>query len=512
MSAQIESLVDSYVNAANQNKKKIGTQSGGDAGSSFSNLLKERLTGTVAFSRIENQLALPEAASSPEDFAYRDKPAIEPRSQADEPQRADAAVAGHEYEDRGDHMPIRQDAPAARSEPVADRQNTPQQQQSADSNAPAAQTASAGPAENKTVAAGQPAKAQQILGAASGSPQQTAPVQKQVEIDMTNLNTDAKKTNSNIKASVTTQAAQVTSQPTNNLNAGSSVRAEIAQQAGASTGTAPQTAMTGENATDLAKGTPFEQTGNGALAGKSAKGKAEGTDGPAVKKQAAGNNQQPAQQAANLNFNNAVSAAQASLANPAGTANLPGNSGQVVTVDAATGGTSVLGQNGSVQRSTTAATARSHAPNVPAKVVADQVAVNIQRAAGAGQDQITLQLRPAELGRIEVKMDMGHDGKMTAVITADKPETLDLLRNDARTLVQSLNDAGLQTDANSLSFNLKGQDGNADQKSAGQSDGNDKGEGGFSLDGELPDAPEEAILALGEEAVADENGRMNIRV
>ena len=47
---------------------------------------------------------------------------------------------------------------------------------------------------------------------------------------------------------------------------------------------------------------------------------------------------------------------------------------------------------------------------------------------------------------------------MAAVITADRADTLDLLQRDARILQNALQDAGLQADGNSLSFELKGQD------------------------------------------------------
>ena len=213
-----------------------------------------------------------------------------------------------------------------------------------------------------------------------------------------------------------------------------------------------------------------------------------------------------------LNFNNAVAAAQTNTGAAQNTANMAGSSGQTVTVDAATGSTTVMGQNGSVQRNAAPAAARNAGPNVPPKVIADQVAVNIQRAAGLGQDQISIQLRPQELGRIEVKMEMGQDGRMTAVISAERPETLDMLRNDSRSLIQSLNDAGLQTDANSLSFNLKGQNGDGQQQTASNNGKSSGEESGFNLDGEGGVLEDEPMLAEGEDAVADENGRMNIRV
>ncbi len=98
---------------------------------------------------------------------------------------------------------------------------------------------------------------------------------------------------------------------------------------------------------------------------------------------------------------------------------------------------------------------RSAAQSAP---TAEQIAIQIQRAIGTGTDRITIQLRPQELGRVEVKMEVGHDGKLLAVISADKPETLDLLQRDQRSLQDALSNAGLDLDSNSLSFNLNGHD------------------------------------------------------
>lgn len=94
---------------------------------------------------------------------------------------------------------------------------------------------------------------------------------------------------------------------------------------------------------------------------------------------------------------------------------------------------------------------------VPTRVVTNQVAVQIQKAAGQGHDRISIQLKPADLGRVEVRLDVGADGRVAAVISADRADTLDMLQRDARILQNSLQNAGLQADSNSLSFELKGQ-------------------------------------------------------
>jgi len=51
---------------------------------------------------------------------------------------------------------------------------------------------------------------------------------------------------------------------------------------------------------------------------------------------------------------------------------------------------------------------------------------------------------------------MGMDGRVSAVVTADNKDTLDLLQRDQRALERALQDAGLKADSGSLSFNLRG--------------------------------------------------------
>ncbi|MFN8702758.1 MAG: flagellar hook-length control protein FliK, partial [Rhodospirillales bacterium] len=99
----------------------------------------------------------------------------------------------------------------------------------------------------------------------------------------------------------------------------------------------------------------------------------------------------------------------------------------------------------------TRAPARPSAP--PAH---EQVAVHVRKAVADGLDQITIRLNPAELGRIDVKIEVGNDGTLRAAFAADKQMTLDLLKGDSRQLEQALSEAGLSTDAGGLNFSLRG--------------------------------------------------------
>ena len=102
-------------------------------------------------------------------------------------------------------------------------------------------------------------------------------------------------------------------------------------------------------------------------------------------------------------------------------------------------------------------TASPERPAAPAAQVIEQIKVNITRAAKAGLDRVTIQLRPEELGRIEIKLEMTQDGNVRASITAENPATLELLQREARGLERALQDAGLHADASDLEFNLRNE-------------------------------------------------------
>lgn len=120
-------------------------------------------------------------------------------------------------------------------------------------------------------------------------------------------------------------------------------------------------------------------------------------------------------------------------------------------------GVGAVGETLQTQQPAASATANAQRAAGPRPGVADQVSVHITKALKAGMDRITIQLKPASLGRIDVQLEVGHDGRVIAVVTADNKDTLDLLQRDARELERALQDAGLQTDSGSLSFNLRGQ-------------------------------------------------------
>ena len=125
-------------------------------------------------------------------------------------------------------------------------------------------------------------------------------------------------------------------------------------------------------------------------------------------------------------------------------------------------------------------------PSGPA-VPVGEVAVHIQRAAAKGEERIRIQLHPAELGQIDVRLKLGADGVTRAMVQVERPETLDLLQRDARGLERALQDAGLKTDSNSLSFSLREHGQGGLHERYGQNGGFDGGAEGQ----DMPEASED---------------------
>jgi len=95
----------------------------------------------------------------------------------------------------------------------------------------------------------------------------------------------------------------------------------------------------------------------------------------------------------------------------------------------------------------------------------DALAVQIARKFDEGSSQFEISLHPAELGKVDVSLNVSQDGRVHAVLRAERAETLDLLRQDARSLEAQLRQAGLDVGSNSLSFQLS-QGGNQRQQAS----------------------------------------------
>jgi hypothetical protein len=116
------------------------------------------------------------------------------------------------------------------------------------------------------------------------------------------------------------------------------------------------------------------------------------------------------------------------------------------------------------QFTVTAATGAT-AVAVPLNGLALQIAVTAQ----SGNSRFEIRLDPAELGRIDVRIDVDRHGQLTSHLMVEKPETLAMLRQDAPQLQRALDNAGFKTGDGGLQFSLR------DQSSSGQNTGNETG-------------------------------------
>ena len=102
---------------------------------------------------------------------------------------------------------------------------------------------------------------------------------------------------------------------------------------------------------------------------------------------------------------------------------------------------------------------------VPLNGLAVQIAANAQN----GRSRFEIRLDPAELGRIDVRLDVDRHGHVTSHLVVERPETLAMLRQDAPQLQRALEDAGLKTGNNGLQFSLRDQSSSGHNGSDGQS-------------------------------------------
>ena len=89
------------------------------------------------------------------------------------------------------------------------------------------------------------------------------------------------------------------------------------------------------------------------------------------------------------------------------------------------------------------------------KEVVEQIKINITKSAIKGVDTIDIQLKPEDLGKIQIRMHIAKDGKLHADIISSRPETMDMLQKDVSGLQKAFNDAGYDTDSRSFNFSFQ---------------------------------------------------------
>jgi flagellar hook-length control protein FliK len=103
-------------------------------------------------------------------------------------------------------------------------------------------------------------------------------------------------------------------------------------------------------------------------------------------------------------------------------------------------------------------------PAVPVQAVPIEIGMRVLE----GAQQFTVRLHPEDLGRVDVRIGVDDDGKVTAQLVVDKVETLAMLQRDSRTLERAFDQAGLKTSEGSLQFTLNNGAGQQQAWSGGE--------------------------------------------
>jgi len=85
-----------------------------------------------------------------------------------------------------------------------------------------------------------------------------------------------------------------------------------------------------------------------------------------------------------------------------------------------------------------------------------QIAAAVLQRDGAPIDRLRVALEPAELGSVELTLTSERRGKTRALVLVDRPETLELLQREQRTLERILIVSGLELEAGGLELGLRG--------------------------------------------------------
>jgi hypothetical protein len=97
-----------------------------------------------------------------------------------------------------------------------------------------------------------------------------------------------------------------------------------------------------------------------------------------------------------------------------------------------------------------------------------QLAAAVERAVNGEVRQLTVQLSPSELGTIEIALEIDADRRLGIAILVERPETLDMLRQETRQLERLLAQQGIALGDAGLELGLMSQERRDDGQRASQ--------------------------------------------
>ncbi|NLH79804.1 MAG: flagellar hook-length control protein FliK, partial [Phyllobacteriaceae bacterium] len=112
---------------------------------------------------------------------------------------------------------------------------------------------------------------------------------------------------------------------------------------------------------------------------------------------------------------------------------------------------------------TTGGTAQPVAVRLPTADVSPAVAATAMAAMAdvaarrihQGTNRFSVRLDPAELGSVDVRVDVKADGSVSARLVVERADTLDMMLRDQKTLERALSSAGLDVSSGGLQFSMR---------------------------------------------------------
>ena len=86
--------------------------------------------------------------------------------------------------------------------------------------------------------------------------------------------------------------------------------------------------------------------------------------------------------------------------------------------------------------------------------IKDQLRQTLQK----GETHLKIQLKPNEMGKVDIKLDISRDGLVTAAFKAENRETLETLTRHMLDFQNIFKDAGLQADSQGMNFSMNRND------------------------------------------------------
>ena len=110
----------------------------------------------------------------------------------------------------------------------------------------------------------------------------------------------------------------------------------------------------------------------------------------------------------------------------------------------------------------------------------EEVPARIVRTAEAGGRQLQIRLQPAELGRLDIRLDFDGEQGVRVHIRADNEPALELLQRQGHTLERALQQSGFELGRDAIRYDLDpsgGRSARGGDASAGDGDGHRAGRG-----------------------------------